>query len=59
MEISFRRNGKLYNQRYALFPTQMTSGLWVWLTVYYTREAKGSGWITMNPVEFLIDSSGE
>ena len=59
MEISFRRNGKLYNQCYAWFPTQTTSGLWVWLTVYYTREARGRGWLVLNPFEFLIDSSGE
>ena len=58
MEISFRRNGLLYNQCYAWFPTQLTSGLWVWLTVYYTRETKENGWITMNAIEFLIDSTG-
>ena len=58
MEIAFRRNGRLYNQRYAWFPTQMTSGAWVWLTVYYTRENR-SGWLAMNPIEFLIDSAGE
>lgn len=58
MEISFRRNGKLYNQKYAWFPTQMTSGLWVWFGPYYTRENR-SGWISMNAFEFLIDSSGE
>ena len=58
MEMSFRRNGKLYNQKYAWFPTQMTSGIWVWFGLYYTRETC-SGWISMNAFEFLIDSSGE
>ena len=58
MEISFKRNGRLYNQCYAWLPTQMTSGLWTWFTVYYTREVV-DGWIVMNPVEFLIDSQGE
>ena len=59
MEISFRRNGRLYNQRYAWFPTQMTSGLWVWFGFYYTRETIDFGLMTMIPFEFLIDSSGE
>lgn len=58
MEISFKRNGRLYNQHYAWLPTQMTSGVWLWFSVYYTRET-GHGWISMNPFEFLIDSSGE
>ena len=57
MEIAFQRNGKLYNQKYAWFPTQMTSGLWVWFGPYYTRE-NHSGWISMNAIEFLIDSAG-
>lgn len=56
MEISFRRNGVLYNQKYAWFPTQMTSGVWVWFGPYYTREVR-SGWISMNAFEFLIDST--
>jgi len=58
MEISFKRNGKLYNQKYAWFPIQMTSGAWVWLSVYYTRETR-NGWMSMAPFEFLIDSMGE
>ena len=57
MTITFRRNGVLYNQDYAWIPTQMTSGTWVWLTPYYSREAKGRGWVSMSPFEFLLDST--
>jgi hypothetical protein len=56
MEISFRCNGKLYNQKYAWVPTKMTSGAWVWFSLYYTRETKRDGWISLNPFEYLIDS---
>jgi hypothetical protein len=57
--ISFRHNGYLYNQSYALIPTQMTSGTWVWLCPYYSREVRGQGWISMSPFEFLLDSTKE
>lgn len=53
--ITFRHNGLLYNQSYALIPTQMTSGTWVWLTFYYSREVRGQGWVSMSPFEFLLD----
>ena len=55
--ISFRQNGMLYNQGYAWLPTQMTSGTWVWLTPYYSRESKNHGWINLSPFEFLLESS--
>ena len=55
--ISFRQNGMIYNQGYAWLPTQMTSGAWVWLTPYYSRESKHQGWITLSPFEFLLDST--
>ena len=57
MTTSFRYNGILYNQSYALIPTQMTSGTWVWLTPYYSREVKGCGWVSLSPFEFLLDST--
>ena len=57
METSFRSNGRLYNQYYAWYPTCMTSGTWVWLSVYYARETKQRGWVTMTPFEFLLDST--
>ena len=56
MEISFKRNGKLYNQRYAWFPAQSTSGVWVWLATYYTRETARQGWVILTPFEFLLDT---
>ena len=56
--ITFRQNGYIYNQGYAWFPTQMTSGAWLWFSVYYTRETS-VGWISMNPFEFLIDSMAD
>ena len=56
METSFRsNNGILYNQYYAWIPTQVTSGAWVWLTMYYARDKKGQGWVTMTPFEFILD----
>jgi hypothetical protein len=55
MEISFRYNGKLYNRNYAWVPVQVTSGAWVWLSGYYSREVRGKGWITMTPFEFMSD----
>ena len=57
MEIAFRHNGVLYNQCYAWMPKQMSSGAWVWLTVYYTIEVKGQGWVSMSPWEFMIAST--
>ena len=59
MEISFRHKGKLYNQNFAWIPTQVTSGAWVWLSVYYAREVKGQGWVSMTPFEFLSDCNYE
>jgi len=56
MEIAFKRNGQLYNQHYAWVPTRMTSGIWVWLSLYYSRELRnGTGWIVMSPFEFMLD----
>jgi hypothetical protein len=55
--ITFRCNGYIYNQGYAWIPTQMTSGAWVWLTPYYSRETKRDGWISMAPFEFILDCS--
>lgn len=57
MEIAFRYNGKLYNRYYAWLPTQVTSGVWTWLTMYYARDIKGQGWVTMTPFEFMLDST--
>jgi len=56
MEIAFKRNGRLYNQSYAWVPTRTTSGTWLWLTLYYTRESRAN-WLVLTPLEFLIDSS--
>ncbi len=56
MNISFRRNGKLYNQYYAWIPTQVSSGAWTWLTTYYAREVRAQGWVTMTPFEFMLDT---
>ena len=57
MEIAFRHKGRLYNQHYAWIPTQVSSGLWTWLTPYYSREVKGRGWVSFTPFEFVLDSS--
>ena len=57
MKLNFRCNGRLYNQHYAWIPTQVTSGAWVWFSVYYAYETKRHGWITLSPFEFLLDSS--
>lgn len=59
MEITFRHKGKLYNQYFAWVPTKVTSGAWVWMTVYYAREIKGMGWVSMTPFEFLSDCNYE
>ena len=60
MEISFRRNGVLYNQCFAWMPKQVTSGAWVWMSVYYTTEVKREGWVSFTPFEFLLlTSQGE
>lgn len=55
IENSFRYNGKLYNRFYAWVPTRVTSGAWVWLTLYYSREQRNGIWLTMTPFEFLAD----
>ena len=57
MELNFRHNGRWYNQHYAWIPTAVSSGSWVWLSVYYARETKQQGWVTMTPFEFLLDST--
>jgi hypothetical protein len=57
MEISFRHNGQLYNQCFAWFPRQVTSGAWVWMSVYYTTEVKGQGWASFTPFEFMLLSA--
>ena len=54
---TFRYNGILYNQTYAWLPTQVSSGSWVWLSPYYSREVKGRGWVSLTPFEFFLDST--